>query len=109
MQEAILQIFHDLGTSTKLSLRGVEDDFGIETIFELGGVACVEGSGAMMHGGFHLVVQGASIGRRRSGRSDAPPEINGNAHLIEEVHAEDAVDFAGTRFTDWTEVNRGKF
>src|SRR5215471_24059 len=90
-------------------MRRIKHNFGIKALLKRFCVAFVEGEHAEMHGALHLAVGGYGVWRRGRKRCNAALEIDGDAHLVEKIHAEDSVDFSATCVADGTQVNGGKF
>jgi hypothetical protein len=85
--------------------RRVQNNIRIEAVRENGGIALLEGIGTVVHVRFHQIEKQFRVGRRSSERSDLALQIDGDAHFVEEVDAEDAVDRGAASFADGAEVN----
>ncbi len=107
VEKAPAQVFEDLLAADEFSMRRVENNFRVETFLKFFGVAMFKVCGAWSHGGLHLFVHCLGIDGIGGKRSDLTLEVNGDAHLIEQVDAEDTVDGAATGVADRAEVDGG--
>src|SRR5205807_1521030 len=86
------------------TLRSKKHDLEVETLFQFGGVARFECRRTVVHRCFHLLVERACIGGRRSQRGDTALQINRYTHLVEQIDAENAVNFAPARISNRQEI-----
>lgn len=107
-KEAANHVLHDLFASSKFTMRGVQDDFGVDTVLEFFGLALLEVVDARTHGFFHFAVDLVRIGWDGTERGDLALEVNSDGHLVEQVHAQNAVDGAAAGVSDGTKVDSGK-
>src|SRR5262245_58729983 len=63
LEEAPTHILHNLFSTPKFTVRGVQNDLGVDTILKLFGFALLKMLDARAHGLFHLAVDGLYISR----------------------------------------------
>lgn len=107
-QKPLLQVAHDLLAAAKLSVRIIENNFGIETFFKLEGPASLEGERAVLHSRFHLAVKNFRVGGLCIERSNLALEVDGHAHFVEKIHTENAVNLTAAGPADGTEIDGRK-
>ena len=107
VEKALAQVVEDLLAADEFSMRRVENNFRVETFLKFFGVAMFKICRAGSHGGLHLFVHRLGIDRIGGKGSDLTLEVDGGAHLVEQVDPEDTVDGAATGVADGAEVDGG--
>jgi hypothetical protein len=106
----LLKMIGGLLAAAQFSGRGTEDEIRIEAGGKFCRVRVVERFRAGMHSLLHLRDDG-NFCRARRGEAearDATLQVNGDAELLEEVHAEDSIERGAAGFGESGQVNRGE-
>src|SRR5208282_1129466 len=108
LEITLAQVTNDRVASPVLAMRSVENDLRIIAICHRFLVSLIEGDLAGPQVPFRLCKYLCGIWRLTGlrGHRNSPLQIDGHPHLIEQIHAQDAVDLPATRLADSTQINR---
>ena len=109
LEETVLQVADHLLSSDEFAVRRVHHHFGIETFLELGHISLTESGHARLHGILHGFVCRTRVLNVSAHGCHAMLQVNRHAHLVEQIHAEDAVNRPAAGRTDGAQVDRRQF